>query len=187
MNFRRRFAMAALLGGLLPVAAMADSGLYIGASAGGASIGADFGDVGVPDLPTSFDEDDTAYKLFGGYRFDLPLMFAAAEFSYVDFGSPDVEFLDNNWSVDTTGFSMFGIAGLEIGPVEIFGKLGGISWDLDARGFGERISDDGFDFGIGAGVAVGLGPISIRGEYEYFDAVNGDISMLSVGATYLFD
>ena len=36
-------------------------------------------------------------------------------------------------------------------------------------------------------VAVGLGPLSIRGEYEYFDAVNGDISMLSVGATYLFD
>ena len=68
-----------------------------------------------------------------------------------------------------------------------FGKLGGMSWDQDISGVVENYKNDGFDFGIGAGVAVGLGPLSIRGEYEYFDAGRGDMSMLSVGVTYLFD
>ena len=169
---------------LLPAIATADSGFYIGASAGGAAIS---NSPEIPGVPLSFDEDDTAFKIMGGYRFDLPLMFAAVEGSYVDFGSPEVKILDSELSFDTQGISVFGIAGIELGPVELFGKLGGIAWDLDVRGLGETYRDDGFDFGIGAGIALGLGPLSVRGEYEYFDVGRGDISMLSVGVTYLFD
>lgn len=184
MNNARRLTLAALFAVSLPAAALADSGFYIGASAGGATISAD---PRIPSVPTSFDEDDSAYKIMGGYLFDMPFFFAAVEGAYVDFGSPEMKILDERLSFDTSGISVFGIAGIELGPVDLFGKLGGIAWDLKASGFGERYADDGFDFGVGAGIAVGLGPISIRGEYEYFDAVNGDLSMLSVGVTYLFD
>ena len=55
-----------------PLTATADSGFYVGGSVGGATIEVDFGDTGIPDFPTEIDEDDTAYKLFAGYKFDLP-------------------------------------------------------------------------------------------------------------------
>ncbi len=183
----RFIALCALCCALFAGIARADSGLYVGLSAGGAAVNAEIGDVSIPGFPLGFDEDDTAYKLFGGYMLDLPFMFAAFEAAYVDFGSPEGELLNSSIRLDTTGVSMFGVAGIELGPIDLFGKLGGVIWDLEASGFQQRFSDNGFDFGIGAGISVGLGPLSIRGEYEYFDIANGDLSMLSVGAVYLFD
>jgi hypothetical protein len=184
MSIARIFSRLAVIVLFAPVLAEADSGFYVGASAGGATISTS---PEIPSVPLSFEEDDTAFKILGGYRLDLPLVFAAVEGAYVDFGSPEMLVLDDQLRFDTTGISVFGIAGLEVGPFELFGKLGGIAWDLDVSGFDRNYSDDGFDFGVGAGIALGLGPLSIRGEYEYFDVGRGDISMLSVGATYLFD
>ncbi|HEX5787466.1 MAG TPA: hypothetical protein VFY03_04765, partial [Woeseiaceae bacterium] len=56
--------MAAVL--VLPLgAAHADSGFYIGGSVGNAGTDLEFED------GTDFDEDDFAWKAFGGYNFDL--------------------------------------------------------------------------------------------------------------------
>jgi len=170
-----------------PVAATADSEFYIGGSAGGATIEASLGDTGIPGLPASLDEDDTAYKLFLGYTFDLPVVYIAAEAGYVDFGKPEIPVLQREIGLDTTGFSLWGVAGIEVGPVDLFAKLGYIAWEVDASVFGERLSDDGNDPGYGLGLSVGLGPVSIRGEYEMYDLDGADLSMLSVGIVYQFD
>ena len=66
-----RALLAALA--LLPFSAMADSGVYVGASFGNAGVDTDFGGIGVGD----FDEDDSAIKAIIGYRFDLPAGFLA--------------------------------------------------------------------------------------------------------------
>ena len=186
----RKTTLRALLVALafLPLSAMADSGFYMGASFGNAGVDTDFGGIGVGD----FDEDDSAIKAVIGYRFDLPAVFLAVEGSYIDMGEPEVSAGAASLSIDPTGINLAGIAGIEAGPVELFGKLGYLAWDTDIildDGLGNVISgsDDGSDLGYGIGIAFGLGPISVRGEYEVFDIEDADIDMISVGFTYLFD
>lgn len=52
-----------------PLPAAADSGFYIGGSAGGATIESGLNGVSIPGLPLGgIDEDDTALKVFAGYK-----------------------------------------------------------------------------------------------------------------------
>lgn len=191
MNDSRKVSRNTLRTGLLvmmlaPFAANADSGFYIGGSVGSGQIEAELGDTGIPDLPSSIDEDDTAYKVFAGYKFDLPVINLGVEAGYVDFGKPKVAVNVGNLEFDPTGFNLWGIAGIEAGPVDIFGKLGYIAWDVDARAPGESFSDSGSDIGYGLGIGFGLGPVQIRGEYEVYDIDEADVSMISVGVVYQF-
>ena len=75
--------LARLLGSLTAVAALAlspvaqaDSGPFIGASIGNATVSADIPDpvdpIFNPDI--NFDEDDFAWKVYGGFAFDLPVI-----------------------------------------------------------------------------------------------------------------
>lgn len=171
----------------LPVAAQADSGFYIGGSAGGATIEADLGGISIPGLPSSIDEDDTALKVFLGYRFDLPVISLGIEGGYVDLGEPDIDILGDQLLVDVTGVNLWGIASLDLGLFDVFGKLGYISWDVEADYLGSNVSDDGSDLGYGLGAALYFGPLQIRGEYEIYDLEDTDVSMLSLGIAYQFN
>lgn len=179
---------AALLGlSLVPSDARADSGLYIGGSAGGATLDADIGDIGIPGLPSSIDEDDTAIKVFAGYNFDLPAIDLGIEAGFVDFGEVDIPVLGDELLVDTNGINLWGIASIDAGPVDIFGKFGYIMWDVEASFQGAKESDDGSDIGYGAGLRFNLGSIEVRGEYELYDLDDTDLSMLSVGIAFHFN
>lgn len=176
---------ASLMCSALP--AHADSGLYIGVGAGGATVEADLGPAAFPGLPSSFDEDDTATKLFVGYNFDLPAIDLAIEGGYVDFGEPEIDLNVGPLLVETSGFNLWGIAALDAGLVDIYGKLGLLAWDVDAAFQGSSISDDGSDLGYGAGLRFNVGSLQIRGEYEVYDLGDTDLSMLSVGIAWQFD
>jgi len=143
-----------------------DKGFYVGGSVGSA-------DVSVDSL--SFDENDFAWKIFAGYQL---IGLFAVEGGYVDFGAPS----SGNFKVDPTGWNAFGIVGLPVGPIRLFGKLGGIYWDSDVSG---GPSDDGTGVAAGLGLEFELFSLGVRAEVEYFDALD-DIYMLSVGATYTF-
>ena len=179
-------AMAACLL-IAPPAVLAESGFYIGGSAGGANIEADLDGVTIPGLPSSIDEDDTAIKLFAGYNFDLPTIDLAVEAGYVDFGEPDIDISGDTLLVDTKGINVWGIAALDVGPVAVFGKVGMISWDVEASFQDSGADDDGTDLGYGLGLRFGLGPVDIRGEYELYDLDDTDLTMLSLGVSYMFD
>lgn len=177
------------LGGLgIAAPAVADSGFYIGGSAGGATLESDFGSgtPPVPGLPASLDEDDTALKAFAGYRFDLPVIDLGVEAGYVDFGEPEIDVLGNELSINTTGFNLWGVATLDTGLLELFAKLGYIAWDVEASLLGASDSTDGSDLGYGLGVGFGLGPVRVRGEYELYDIDDFDLAMLSVGVEFRF-
>jgi hypothetical protein len=169
----------------LPAAALADSGFYIGASVGGATLDANLGNI--PGLPNDIDEDDTAFKGFVGYRLDLPSTFLGIEGGYVDLGEAELTVLDQSVSVDTSGVNLWGMAGLEAGPLEFFVKAGYIAWDIDYSALGETGSEDGSDLGYGVGMQFSVGPVYVRGEYEQYDADDADLSMVSVGISFLFD
>ncbi|MCI0505711.1 MAG: porin family protein [Gammaproteobacteria bacterium] len=163
---------ALIASAIVMTSAHADSGFYIGASAGNASIS------GEPSTSIDFDSDDTGYKVFGGFKFTL----LAIEASYVDFGKPE----QNNISVELSGYDLFGLVNIGIGPVDLFGKVGVFSWDSDLTN-GASVNEDGTDpvYGIGAGLS--FGSISVRAEYEYFDISDFDtVEMISVGASLTF-
>jgi len=176
---------AALL--LLSGAASADSGFYVGGSVGSATIAAEVPDLGT--TPFDFDENDFGWKIHGGYLFDLPVLDLGIEAGYVDLGAPSFDILGDSLTIDVTGLSVFGLAGIDLGPVGVFGKVGMINWDAEVSvsGFGEVASDDGSDPAYGVGVRFALGSIEIRGEYEMFDVDDtDDVYMLSAGLVWRF-
>ena len=170
-------------------ASAVDNGFYIGGSLGGSSLDVRDVDDEIGDL--DFSDGDTAYKLFAGYRF---LSFLAVEAGYVDFGDPsdivgDIEQIDVE--IGVTGWDAFALGILPIGPVDVFGKIGVISWDADIRAAFEdlvdRDSESGTDVAYGLGVALRLGSVAIRVEGEMFDVDGADeLYMLSAGVTFTF-
>jgi len=185
MNRNLVFLVTALVGLSMAQAAVAkDSGFFIGGSVGSGTVTAKGTIPGGGDF--KFDESDFAWKIFGGYTFGSWL---GIEGGYVDFGGGDGSFgtSGDTAKADVTGFDLFGVVGLPLGPVRIFGKLGGIYWDGDVK-FSDgspKESDDGFDIGGGLGLELSIASIAVRAEVEYFDALD-DLYMLSIGATWTF-
>ena len=174
MKLKQLIALTAL--GLSTVAgsAHADNGFYIGGSIGNSELGFEN-----TDTDFDLDDSDTGYKVFGGFKFTI----LAVEAGYVDFGN--ISEAGNR--VDLSGYSAFGLLNLGIGPVDLFGKVGGFAWESDFKAGDIRDSEDGFDPAVGIGAGLSFGSFSVRGEYEYFDISDfDDVSMLSIGATYTF-
>lgn len=188
---RTVLVMAIVMAAAATPALAADNGFYIGGSIGGSSLDIRDFDTDLGDL--SFSDGDTAYKLFAGFRF---LSFLAVEAGYVDFGDPSdtvgtVEGDPIKLDVSLTGWDAFALGILPIGPVDIFVKVGVISWDADIRAalddLVDRDSDSGNDAAWGLGVALRLGSVAIRIEGEQFD-IDGadDLFLYTVGATFTF-
>lgn len=174
--------VAALL--LMSAESRADSGFYIGGSVGSAGVEIDAGD---PINPVSFDEDDFAWKAILGYTFDLPILNLGIEGSYVDLGGPSADIGGVLFEVDTDGFDVFGVLGVDLGPIGVFAKAGVISWDAEFSVDGVAGSDDGSDPAYGIGAKIGLGSLAFRLEYELFDIEDTeDVSMISAGLVWTF-
>ena len=183
------FAVAAAAYILLPTtAAFAESGFYAGGSIGSSALELDVLD---PDLDAfDFDENDFAWKAYGGFVWDLPLIDLGLEGGYVDFGAPSVERAGTSYEFDTSGWNVWGTAGVDLGPVGIYGKVGLISWEVDGQTFGDVVdsfSNDGSDPAYGIGAKFMLGSFEIRSEYEIYDLDGVDrLDLLSVGVAWVF-
>lgn len=162
----------------------ADSGMYIGASVGKASFEyKDFEE----DFQDNFKGDDNGYKIFLGYRFGN---FVAAEAGYVDLGSISDTVEDIDIEVQTKAWDAFALGILPLGPVDIFAKAGVISWNADYKAAIDDFtggSESGTDMAYGVGVALNLGALAVRVEYERFDiADTEEVFMFTGGITWLF-
>ena len=176
MSFKKVKIVFVCLSGfflVIPTVAVAgaDSGFYVGAGVGDASI-----------KDTNIDESDSAYKLFGGYNIGfIPFVDFAVEASYVDFGKPNT----SSDSVEISGLNAFGLAGLSFGPFGVFAKAGAISWDPDTTNGNVTSSDSGTDPAYGLGARFAIGPFSVRAEYEVYD-LKADLDMVSISGVYTF-
>jgi hypothetical protein len=178
-----------VLAATIPAAA-GDNGLFIGGSVGQATV--DYSQIDDELGRIDLSGDDMGYKLFLGYRF---LNFFAVQAEYVDLGTAEdavgTDLGTASAEVELTAVDVFGVGFLALGPIDVFAKVGMVSWDADfSAGLGNlsgRISDDGTDPAYGVGIGVQLGPIAVRGELEYFDVDNADeLYLVSVGALYTF-
>jgi outer membrane immunogenic protein len=169
---------------LMSTESKADSGVYLGGSIGQAGVKVE--DIAV--AAATFDENDFAWKTFGGYNFDLPVINLAVEAGYVNLGGPSGDVLGETLQIETDGFDAFGVIGIDIGPLGVFAKYGLISWDAEftVDGLSEG-AEDGSDPAYGIGATFGIGSIDVRAEYEVFDiADSDDVSLVSVGIVWTF-
>jgi hypothetical protein len=175
---RRAAVLAALAGFLVGPVAYADSGFYIGGSLGDA-------DVEVSDF--GFDDNDSAWKAFGGYIVDMPVVDFGVEAGYVDFGAPSQTILDETIELDVNAISAFGMVGIDYGLFGVFAKAGVVSWDADISIAGLPGSESGSDSAYGLGFRLTFSSAEVRAEYERFDIADVDtLDMLSLGVLWRF-
>lgn len=168
----------ALAGMLCGPAAFADSGFYVGGGVGKTAI-----DINAMDFSSS----GSAWKAFGGYIVDLPVVDFAVEASYADFGSQSDTIQGEKASVDATGLSAFGVAGLDFGVIGAFAKVGVVRWDGKSSYLGVSDSNSGTDPAYGVGIRFNVSSIELRGEYERFDIKDvNNMNMVSVSILWRF-
>ncbi|NQV86118.1 MAG: hypothetical protein HQ492_03475 [Woeseiaceae bacterium] len=96
--------------------------------------------------------------------------------------------------LETTGINAFGVVGVQLGPIGVFGKYGVMSWDAEATidGLGDPGgSIDGSEPMYGVGAKFGIGALDLRLEYEAIDLnadgiSTSDANMVSLGLTWTF-
>jgi len=153
-----------------------DAGFYAGGGVGQFDLEIDnFDDVvGTID---DYDSDDTAYKVFGGWRANK---WMALELAYINLGSPRDEILPDTFvEVETDGFAPYIVGTIPIGFFEVFAKAGYFWYDVNARAESPlgtaRSSESDSDFTWSAGLGLNFFErFNVRLEYEQFDFNNVD-------------
>ncbi len=161
------------LGALAP-AAYADNpeGFYAGAGVG--RFNAQIDDVqAVGPVVDDWDEGDTAYKVFGGWRFNEIIAF---EVAYINLGEPSGEVVPGfNLDASVDGFAPYVVATIPLGLFEVYGRLGYYFYDANlgtetVAGGRVEFDEESEDFVYGAGIGLDLlDHINVRLEYERFD------------------
>jgi len=184
--------LVVLVAAAVPASA-SDTGFYLGAGIGRSSI--DIFEF-YPSLGDSLEQDNSAYKVYGGYRF---LKFLAVEGGYTNLGSPqglerNVQEHPERAEVSVNGWDAFAVGILPLGQVvDVFGKIGMMSWDTNITSIqdGEvkySESASGTDTAYGFGVGFWVGPnVTLRGEGEWFKIGDYDtVALYSFNVTYTF-
>jgi OmpA-OmpF porin, OOP family len=176
MNVKIAAAMAALAVAAVAPAAYAqdeDRGFYLGGGVG--QFNAQIDDVDeVDDAVDSWDEDDTAYKFFAGYRLNK---FLAFEVDYINLGKPSGAVVPG-FNVDSSvdGFAPYVVGTIPLGNwFEVYGRLGYYFYDATVgveNGIDDRVEfdEESEDLVYGAGIGANIGErFNVRFEYERFD------------------
>ncbi len=175
------------------------AGLGVGQSSldiSGSDVDAEY--YGIP--TSSVDDNDTAWKIFGGQRL---MENFGVEVTYMDYGTLAA---DSNLppalgagtiytDLDTTAWMIDAVGILPVREsLELFGKLGVASWNTDTDVSApagitvliEPFDNDGNDvhFGVGARYALN-GNLGIRAEWERINA-DSDLDAWTAGAQYDF-
>ncbi|HEY0943012.1 MAG TPA: porin family protein [Steroidobacter sp.] len=162
----------------------ATSGFYVGAGIGQNKLEESNADLGF-----SFDGDDTAFTLFGGYQFNPWL---AAEVGFIDGGSPSDTVQGVNIEVDSTAIEVALVGKVQVNrALTLFARAGLLAWDIEATaragGFSARVEDDGNDLSYGLGGVLAAGPaLDIRLQWRSAELQDTDLSLIDVSAIWKF-
>src|SRR5882672_647715 len=123
-----------------------DKGFYVGAALGQS-------ESGLRNSSFNFKDRDQGYKLIAGIR---PLKLVAVELNYVDLGTSSV----GGAQAKTKAADGFALVFLPIPLVDVYGKLGYVSWKTDAAAPAFALHRSGSDLAYGAGVQVHFASLS---------------------------
>jgi hypothetical protein len=121
-------------------AAAVERGFYVGGALGQSKSGLDTGNV-------NYTDTDVGYKLIAGFR---PLKLLAVEVNYLDLGNASAGGVE----AKTKALDGLVLGFLPLPLVDIYGKLGLVSWKTDASAPALSWSHSGNDLVYGGGVQV---------------------------------
>jgi hypothetical protein len=156
----------------------ADGGFYLGGGVGASTV--------TDELPTGdVEEEDTAWKAFAGYRIGgfIPLLDFAGEVTYRDFGKPE----GSNLQYEASGYDASALLIVTLGPIDLIGRYGLGSYEVDKTIAGVPSGDDGSGaiYGLGAGFRIWR--VNLRAEWERIDADGVDnLDMYTLNAYFRF-
>lgn len=174
--------------------AAGDAGWYAGLSAGRTDFDVSCSDLAGIGFVGSCDDDDTGWKVYGGYQFTKNW---GLEFGYVDFGELDVKGtilgIPATAKAEVDGWTLSGVGTLPFTDnFSGFAKLGLIRAEADIKATvgGVTVSDDDSSTEWTAGLGVKYDftkNVSLRAEWERFnDLGDDDADLLSVGLVFKF-
>ena len=183
MKIKLAAAAIAVMGASLAPAAFAQSqdetsGFYLGGGVG--QFNAQIDDVDqLDDAIDKWDEDDTAYKFFGGYRLNR---FLGVEVDYINLGKPSGAVVPGfNVDASVDGFAPYVVGTIPLGRFfEVYGRLGYYFYDANLRQDSEldgrvQFDEESEDLVWGGGIGANIGEkLNLRLEYERFDLKNLD-------------
>ena len=187
---RLTWAVAMALGLIsMPALAADGQGFYAGVGAGQLSVDTS-GDIDGTSF--SFDDSDTAFRIFGGWQFNENF---GLEAGYVDGGSAsetiNIEGTDVDFKIDVSGIDLMLRGVLPVGESFFaFAQAGMIFWDADfkasALGVSESDSDSGEDLAYGAGIGFNFSEnAGVRAEYMIYD-ISSDSDVDSILASFFW-
>ncbi len=182
MQARTALAVVAAMA-LLPTAALAENGFYLGGSVGSASLTEDFDGFDV-------DADSTAWRFVAGWQFN---QFLSLEGGYHNFGSFEDTFDVNGEPVDlrlkAEGFTLGGTLSLPVTrSLSLYGRGGAFFWDGDANinSITEARPEDTNPF-YGAGATVAISDrLDLVGDWTRYELESTDSDVISLGFTFRF-
>ena len=146
-------------------------GFYLGGGVGDFSAAVDEIDEldDVDDVGIDFSDGDNATKIFAGWNFNR---FFAVQGDFVNFGESS-GFVSSSaqGTSDVQGIAPSVVGTLPIGPVELFGRVGVMFYEVDLNLTGGRLVDEsGEDLVWSAGIGIDvLDRLNLRLEYEEID------------------
>jgi hypothetical protein len=142
-------------------------GLYVGAGYGDFSAEIEELD-DIPDTVLDFDEDESAFKVFAGWRFNK---FLAIQGDYYDFGDSTAALNELPLAARTDGIAPSIVGTLPIGFVELFARAGIVYYDLEVNlDLDNVIDESGNDPVYSAGIGFTLFQrLNLELEYEVID------------------
>ena len=169
-------SLLALLAGASAFGANAaeDKGFYAGAG-----VGQSFVD------ERGYDDEDTAFSVFGGYQFNR---YFALEGAYTDFGKVEPEALGSDLEADAASITAVGIVPIT-DKFSAYAKAGFSRWNLDTElpAVTGTQDDSGTDPTYGLGVQYNItDAVSLRGEYNRFEVEDIDLDVAHLQVRYSF-
>lgn len=143
------------------------------------------GAVGQSDLDQNGFDEETGWRLYGGYKF---VPFVAAEVGYTYLG--DFNSNRSNGSVEIDGMetSIIGMLPL-MDNFALLGKIGAYWWDSTIDGTLLSLNEDDdvdLTYGIGAEFRV-YNQMGIRASWDrYNEVADSDVDLISIGVNFSF-
>jgi hypothetical protein len=129
----------------------------------------------VDDVGIDFSDGDNATKLFAGWRVN---QFFAVQGDFVDFGESSGAVSSSvRGTSDVQGVAPSIVGTLPLGPIELFGRVGVMFYEVDLNLAGGRVIDEsGEDLVWSAGIGFDVldDRLNLRLEYEEIDIAELD-------------
>mgnify|MGYP001818607730 CR=1 FL=1 len=180
--------LAVLAAGTFLISKSLNADPYFGVSVGQSEYKVDLTPVG----GSSFDDDGTSTKFYGGYAFNK---YFAAEATFYNFAEASIGAIETSpgsgnfvsASADMIGGGIYAVGMYPVTKkFNLMAKLGALGWSADLELNNDQVENKDRDLAYGIAASYGFTrEVQVVAEWESFDSDNPEVSMFSLGFKFI--